>query len=134
MVRRRVEPDVAGNHPHHGGGENGRGRRPNEWRSSVGPMSLMVADDDASVGRLLPGRSDRELPMFYYVLRGDLERDVRHYARRRCVPGEYALYRDRQGNVVVGFHDEDRATLFLNLFDDEIERSFEATAKQTAAA
>jgi hypothetical protein len=72
--------------------------------------------------------------MFYFVLDGALEPDVRHYAARRCRPGDYVVYRDQSGKVVAGFGDEDRATLFLNLFDDEIERSFfEGRARQSAA-
>jgi hypothetical protein len=72
--------------------------------------------------------------MFYFVLDGALEPDVRHYAKRRCRPGDYVVYRDQSGKVVAGFDDLDRATLFLNLFDDEIERSYEGRARQSAAA
>jgi hypothetical protein len=68
--------------------------------------------------------------MIYYVLRSDLEQDVRHYATRRCRPGDCEI--ERGGALTVAFRDEDRATLFLNLFDDEIERSFEIHDRSAA--
>jgi hypothetical protein len=71
--------------------------------------------------------------MFYYVLDGSLETDVTEYTRRRCRPGEYAIHRTRNGSVVAGFREEDRATLFLNLFDEEIEDSYEGSERQSAA-
>ena len=70
--------------------------------------------------------------MFYFVLNGELEPDVKFFAKRRCRRGDYVVYRDTDGKSVAGFRDEDRASLFLNLFDDEIERHFEAPAKKAA--
>ncbi len=71
--------------------------------------------------------------MLCHVLAGDLEGDAKLFARRRCVPGEYIIYRDQHGNVVAGFQRADRAALFLNLFDGEIARSFEADVRRSAA-
>jgi hypothetical protein len=71
--------------------------------------------------------------MFYFVLDGELEPDVTNYAARRCRPGDYVVYREQAGKVVAGFCDEDRATLFLNLFDDEIECAYEGRQRQSAA-
>jgi hypothetical protein len=71
--------------------------------------------------------------MFYYVLDGALEPDVKAYARRRCRPGEYSIHRTQNGSVVAGFREEDRATLFLNLFDEEIQESYEGSERQSAA-
>jgi hypothetical protein len=34
---------------------------------------------------------------------------------------------------VAGFREEDRATLFLNLFDEEIKESYEGSERQSAA-
>jgi hypothetical protein len=71
--------------------------------------------------------------MHYFVLNGKLEPDVKHFAKRRCPPGGYVVHRDGVGGMVVGFRNADRAELFLNLFDGEIERTFEAPAKKAAA-
>jgi hypothetical protein len=71
--------------------------------------------------------------MFCHVLSGDLEREAKLFAKRRCTPGEYIIYRDQHGNVVAGFQNADRAALFLNLFDYDITRSFEADVKRSAA-
>ncbi len=71
--------------------------------------------------------------MFCHVLVGDLEGDAKLFAKRRCVPGEYVIYRDQHGKVVAGFQSQDRAALFLNLFEHEIARSFEADVKRSAA-
>jgi hypothetical protein len=68
--------------------------------------------------------------MFYYVLNGDLERDVRQYARRHCRPGDCVIQRNAM--LTVAFGDEDRARLFLNLFDDEIEHSYELPGRSAA--
>jgi hypothetical protein len=68
--------------------------------------------------------------MFYYVLRSDLEQDVRHFATRYCLPGDCVI--ERNGALTVAFREEDRATLFLNLFDDEIQRSFEVADRSAA--
>jgi hypothetical protein len=70
--------------------------------------------------------------MHYFVLNGALEPDVKHFAKRRCPPGGYIVYRDGDGSAVVGFRDSDRAELFLNLFDGEIERAFDAPARKAA--
>jgi len=70
--------------------------------------------------------------MHYFVLNGALELDVRHFAKRRCPRGGYVVYRDGDGSVVVGFRDGERAELFLNLFDGEIERVFDAPAQRAA--
>lgn len=71
--------------------------------------------------------------MFCHVLAGDLEGDAKFFAKRRCTPGEYVIYRDQLGNVVAGFQSKDRAALFLSLFDHDIARSFEAEVKRSAA-
>ena len=71
--------------------------------------------------------------MFYYVLDGGLEPDVKLYAKRRCGRTDCVVYRDADGKVVAGFREEDRAQLFLNLFDDAIERSYRAPAGKAAA-
>jgi hypothetical protein len=68
--------------------------------------------------------------MFCYVLNADLERDVRQYARRHCRTGNCVI--ERNGVLTVSFDDEDRARLFLNLFDDEIEHSFELPDRSAA--
>jgi hypothetical protein len=70
--------------------------------------------------------------MYYFVLNGALEPDVKHFAKRRCPRGGYVVYRDGDGSAVVGFRDGDRAELFLNLFDGEIERAFDAPARKAA--
>jgi hypothetical protein len=75
----------------------------------------------------------RETLMHYFVLNGALELDVKHFAKRRCQRGGYSVYRDGSGRVVAGFRDIERAELFLNLFDDAVEREFDAPAKQEAA-
>jgi hypothetical protein len=68
--------------------------------------------------------------MFYYVLNNALERDVKQYAHRHCRPGDCVI--QRSGMLTVAFGDEDRARLFLNLFDDEIEHSFELPGRSAA--
>lgn len=71
--------------------------------------------------------------MHYFVLNGELEPEVKLFAKRRCQRGSYVVYRDSEGNAVAGFRDMDRAEFFLNLFDDEIEREFDAPARKQAA-
>jgi hypothetical protein len=71
--------------------------------------------------------------MFYFVLNFDLEPDVADYAKRHCTSQDAVVYRDEKDHVVAGFLDADRATLFLNLFEGEIEESFDAAARVTAA-
>src|SRR5690348_6090205 len=84
-----------------------------------------------SKGRVRP--IEQECSMLCHVLAGDLERDVKSFAKRRCKPGEYLVYRDQRGEIVAAFKSEDRAALFLNLFDEEIVRSFEDDIKRSAA-
>jgi hypothetical protein len=64
--------------------------------------------------------------VFYYVLSAALEPDVRLYAAHRADRGDCLIRRDGKGKVIVGFADPDRAALFMNLFEAEIERVFEA--------
>ena len=71
--------------------------------------------------------------MHYFVLNGELEPDVKLFGKRRCRRGDYVVYRDADGKAVAGFRDPDRAELFLNLFDGEIDRQFDAPAKKAAA-
>lgn len=71
--------------------------------------------------------------MFCHVLNGELEPDVARHAARYCRPGAYIIDRDEIGQVIIGFRDEDRAMLFLNLFEGEIMQSFEAHPEQSAA-
>lgn len=63
--------------------------------------------------------------MFFYVLPDELRPEVAYYARHHCAPGRYVIRVGRNGTVMIGLHDEDRAQLFLNLFDNEIEEGFE---------
>lgn len=64
--------------------------------------------------------------MFVYVLPDELRPEVTYYALHHCAPGRYVIRSGRGGKVVmIGLRDEDRAHLFLNLFDDTIEASFE---------
>lgn len=63
--------------------------------------------------------------MFYYVLPDELRPEVTYYALHHCAPGHYLIRVGRNGRVMIGLRDEDRAHLFLNLFDNEIEAGFE---------
>ncbi len=71
--------------------------------------------------------------MHYFLVRDDVEPEVRLYARRHCRQGDCVVDRRSEGRVAVGFRDQDRAALFLNLFEEEIVRSFEVPARQQAA-
>lgn len=71
--------------------------------------------------------------MFYFLVDDNIEPEVKLYARRHCKQGDCVMRRQSEGRVAVGFRDQDRAALFLGLFEDEIERSFEAPASQQAA-
>jgi hypothetical protein len=73
-----------------------------------------------------------EPPVFYYVLPAALEPEMRLYAA--CLSKQVSRFirRDGDGKVVVGFSDQDRASLFLNLFENEIERAFKAPDALTA--
>lgn len=71
--------------------------------------------------------------MFYHVLRADLEPDVTLFATRHCNAGDHLVCRQGDGTILVGFRDEDKAMLFLNLFDGEIERSFHVPKRDKLA-
>ena len=71
--------------------------------------------------------------MRYFVLNGQIEPDVKLFAKRRCKRGDYVVYRDTDGKTVAGFRDTDRAEFFLNLFDGEIEREYDAPTRKVAA-
>ena len=68
--------------------------------------------------------------MLCYMLPAALEPDVRLYRSRRCERRDDGrVWRHAaaaEGTVTVSFRDPDRAALFLNLFEAEIERTFEA--------
>jgi hypothetical protein len=79
---------------------------------------------------------EKEVSMLCYVLPAALEPDVRLYRSRRCERRDDGLvWRNAaaEGTVTVSFRDPDRAALFLNLFDGEIERAYEAPDTVQAA-
>jgi hypothetical protein len=71
--------------------------------------------------------------VFYFLVDGNIEPEVKLYARRHCKQGGCVVRRQPEGHVTVGFRDQDRAALFLGLFEDEVERAFEAPTSQQAA-
>ena len=66
------------------------------------------------------------MQMFCYVLNSDLDPDVRRYAERHCKPHDWVVDRVGASKLIAGFFDRDKALLFLNLFDAEIDHSYEA--------
>jgi len=72
--------------------------------------------------------------MYYYLLKAELEADVITFTRRHCTRRDGFIRRNENGQVVVRFTNEDRAHLFLNLFDDEIDRSFAVALTPTIEA
>jgi hypothetical protein len=72
--------------------------------------------------------------VLYFLVGDDIEPEVKLYASRRCKHGDCVVQRQSEGRVAVGFRDQDRAALFLGLFEDKIERSFETPARKQAAA
>jgi hypothetical protein len=74
-----------------------------------------------------------DVPASCYMLSADLRHDVARFGQQHCRPTDYVMA-GTDDAVVVAFFDEDRAMLFLNLFDGDIRHAFEVAKGAEHAA
>jgi hypothetical protein len=77
-------------------------------------------------------RSKHRLTAYYFTLEKHVQPEIEVFARR-CAPRSCYVYKDDPGTVTIAFSEPDDASLFMNLFDEDIRDEYKVVGDEAPA-